>query len=138
MGRLSFSPVRGFLKGYMDLVFENKGRYFLVDYKSNYLGAARSEYSSERLTQVMTDDQYLLQYHLYTVALHKYLEARITGYKYDNHFGGVYYLFVRGMGPLLPGESREKPHGIFFDRPNIHLINSLSSLIIKGKSDEAA
>ncbi len=133
MDRLRFSPVRGFLKGYMDLVFEHKGRFFLVDYKSNHLGFARSEYSRERLTRVMADDQYMLQYHLYTVALHMYLAARIPEYSYDVHFGGVYYLFVRGMGPPVKGPGPNEPYGVFFDRPDKRLIEALCACIIQGR-----
>ncbi len=132
MDRLRFSPTRGFLKGYMDLVFEHKGCFFLVDYKSNHLGSARPEYSRERLVRVMADDQYMLQYHLYTVALHMYLAARIPEYSYDIHFGGVYYLFVRGMGGAVPGPGPYEPYGIFFDRPDERLIEALCACIIRG------
>ncbi|MEA3547267.1 MAG: exodeoxyribonuclease V subunit beta, partial [Thermodesulfobacteriota bacterium] len=87
----------GFLKGFIDLVFEADNRYYLVDWKSNYLGATIEDYNQERLQEVMEREQYILQYHLYTVALHQYLGSRLTEYRYDDHFGGVFYLFLRGI-----------------------------------------
>jgi exodeoxyribonuclease V beta subunit len=62
---------------------------------------------------------YNLQYYIYTVALHKYLESRVPDYAYDTHFGGVFYLFVRGIHPAQPGS------GVFYDRPPEGLVAAL-------------
>src|SRR5690606_27318578 len=112
IGRLSFDDLRGFLKGYIDLVFEAGGRYYIADYKSNWLGGSREHYRQPALEQEMADAGYYLQYLLYLVALHRYLGARLPGYSYERHVGGVYYLFLRGMDPAAGCE-----YGVFHDRP---------------------
>jgi exodeoxyribonuclease V beta subunit len=58
------------------------------------------------------------------VALHRYLAQRLPNYGYDRHFGGVYYLFLRGMAP-----EHERGNGVFFDRPSRQLIENLSGLL---------
>lgn len=121
IGRLVFSPRRGFLKGFIDLIFEHDGRYYIVDYKSNSLGMDVQAYRQERLALAMAAGNYTLQYHVYAVALHRYLQKRISEYDYEKHFGGVFYLFVRGMDPKAGPE-----YGVFADRPSVGLIADLS------------
>jgi len=71
----------------------------------------------------ITERGYDLQYHLYTVALDKYLQAQLADYNYEKHFGGVRYIFLRGL-------ALEKPElGIFYDRPSAEKIAKLSSLL---------
>jgi exodeoxyribonuclease V beta subunit len=121
--RLPFAPLEGFLRGFIDLVFEHDGRYYVVDYKSNFLGRMPSDYAERTLVTAMARDHYILQYHIYSTAVHRYLARRINGYDYDAHFGGIFYLFVRGMAP------REgQTFGVFADRPSRRLIEELSSL----------
>ncbi len=120
--RFTFSPMRGFMKGYIDMVFEYEGRYYLVDYKSNMLGIQQQNYHHSYLAPVMARDGYILQYHLYVVALHRYLSSRLPNYHYETHFGGVYYLFLRGMN-LSSGAD----YGIYRDKPPVALINRLSA-----------
>ena len=91
--------LRGLMKGYIDLVFRFRGRYFLADYKSNYLGGSAADYAPQRLGPVMDEHRYDLQCLIYTLALHRYLAGRIADYDYDRHFGGGLYLFLRGMHP---------------------------------------
>ncbi len=112
LGRLSFSPVRGYLRGIMDLVVRVGDRYHLVDWKTNYLGPRPEDYGPEALASAMARDLYVLQYHLYAVALHLHLRARLPGYDFDRHFGGVHYVFLRGLDPSRPGQ------GVFTDRPS--------------------
>ena len=119
INRLGFRPVKGMLKGYIDLVFRRDDRYYIVDWKSNYLGATLEDYAGKRLSNVMEREFYTLQYHIYAVALHRFLELRLPDYQYDTHFGGVYYLFLRGMDP-------SGGHGVLFDRPAPELIKSLA------------
>ncbi|MDM8558351.1 exodeoxyribonuclease V subunit beta [Candidatus Parabeggiatoa sp. HSG14] len=122
--RLEFVPVRGFMKGYIDMVFEYKGRYYLVDYKSNMLGTQQQAYHYDNLSTVMARENYLLQYHIYAVALHRYLINRLPNYHYENHFGGVFYLFLRGMNPHTGAD-----FGIYRDLPKADLINRLSAYL---------
>ncbi len=95
--RLGFKPHSGFIKGYMDLVFQYKEKFFIADWKSNHLGNHVQDYSSEKINTVMEEQYYILQYYIYTVALHRFLLSKKPGYDYNKHFGGVFYVFVRGM-----------------------------------------
>ncbi|MDP2645788.1 MAG: exodeoxyribonuclease V subunit beta [Desulfobacterales bacterium] len=126
MERLAFNPVHGFMRGFMDLVFQFEGRFYLADYKSNYLGPHIRHYHRRALVEVMNESGYILQYHIYLVALHQYLKLRVPGYSYATHFGGVYYLFLRGMDP-----EKGADYGIFMDRPREQLVNELWSRLIQ-------
>lgn len=110
------------LKGFIDLVIRWQGRYYLIDYKSNYLGPDGAAYSPEAMIQAMCQHRYDLQYQLYSLALHRYLRQRIVDYDYQHHFGGVIYLFLRGIDPAIPGQ------GIFTTRPDPALIAGLDAL----------
>jgi exodeoxyribonuclease V beta subunit len=121
---LSFEALRGFLRGFVDLVFEHEGRFYLVDYKSNDLGDHREDYQRAGLTRAMNEHHYYLQYLLYSLSLHRYLKQRLPGYDYTQHFGGVFYLFLRGIAP-----EHEPGTGIFFDRPEFTLIQALDALM---------
>jgi exodeoxyribonuclease V beta subunit len=125
--RLSFVPLKGFLKGFIDLIFQYKGRWYVVDYKSNFLGEQYQDYTAKYMADTMAEHHYYLQYHIYTVALHRLLSHRIKNYDYDIHFGKVYYLFLRGMSPHTGPE-----YGVFSDRPAAKLIKALSDLFGNG------
>jgi exodeoxyribonuclease V beta subunit len=122
-GRLAYRDVGGFMMGAIDLLFRLNGRYFLADYKSNSLGSRAGDYASDQLREVMGREHYYLQYLIYTVAAHRYLSKRVPGYSYDEHFGGVAYLFLRGM---TAGQ------GVFFDRPERSLIAALEAVLSTG------
>jgi exodeoxyribonuclease V beta subunit len=98
------------------------GRYYLLDYKSNWLGENREAYTQQAMALAMQSHRYDLQYQLYTLALHRYLRHRIADYDYQRHFGGVIYLFLRGVDGSAPGS------GIFSTRPDEVLINKMDSL----------
>jgi exodeoxyribonuclease V beta subunit len=117
---LTFTPAQGYMRGFIDLVFEHRGRYYLADYKSNWLGATPTAYGQDALGLAMAREAYYLQYLVYCVALHRYLRARLPGYTYDTHFGGVRYLFVRGMSPEAGSTL-----GVFADRPSATLIEAI-------------
>ncbi|MEM9461398.1 MAG: exodeoxyribonuclease V subunit beta [Myxococcota bacterium] len=122
--RLAFDPLRGFLKGFIDLVFVHRDRWYLVDYKTNHLGDDLGVYAPPALGRTMVEDHYLLQYHLYAVALVRHLQRTLPRFDYDRDFGGVLYLFLRGMTPQS-GPSR----GVFFDRPPKARLEALSALL---------
>ena len=123
--KLSFSLAKGFMKGYIDLIIHAEGRYFLVDWKSNFLGSRREDYGQTALIQTMNEDFYILQYHLYTLALHQYLQMRVPGYRYDSDFGGVIYIFIRGVDP-----DQGSDFGICKDRPTPDIIKALGNALI--------
>ena len=97
--RLTFSDLEGYLKGFIDLIFEHQGRFYILDWKSNHLGFATDDYAAGPVANAMAEHGYHLQYLLYAVALDRYLQRRIPDYRYETHFGGVLYLFVRGVRP---------------------------------------
>ncbi|MDJ0810780.1 MAG: exodeoxyribonuclease V subunit beta [Desulfobacterales bacterium] len=125
--QLHFKISGGYLRGFIDLVFHIQGRYWLLDWKSNHLGDSYADYDPARIRSVMAADYYFLQYHLYTLALDQFLRLRLPGYAYEKDFGGVYYLFIRGMRP-----ENEAGCGVYFDRPHPGLIAALHRLLIKG------
>lgn len=123
---LDFVPLRGMLTGAIDLVARLDGQWVIVDYKSNYLGDVLNNYDAPQLAHSMQSHHYVLQYHLYLVALHRYLRLRQTGYDYNHHVLGAAYLFVRGMDKRFPGG------GVFVDRPPKARIEALDMLLRTG------
>ena len=121
---LGFKPLAGYLGGFVDLVFQHGGRWYVVDYKSNLLGTGPADYAPERLRRAMSQHHYHLQYHLYVLALQRYLTLRVPGFDFARDFGGVAYLFLRGMSPRHP-----EGCGVFFERPSPELLHDLSDLV---------
>ncbi|CAG36073.1 exodeoxyribonuclease V subunit beta [Desulfotalea psychrophila] len=124
---ISAKKMRGYMTGFIDLVCQHEGKYYVVDYKSNYLGELQSDYSGDSLVQVMAAHNYGLQYYIYSLVLHQHLQTFVEGYSYEEHFGGVMYLFVRGMDPDIAGS------GVFATRPARGLIEALDRLIGGGE-----
>ena len=93
----------------------------MVDWKSNHLGHDPASYHADALEHEMFESHYVLQYHLYLVALHRFLRLRVPGYSYDSHIGGAWYAFLRG----IDGTGR----GWFHDRPPWSLIDALDALM---------
>jgi len=129
-GRLQFSPVEGYLKGYIDLVFYHDDRYYLVDWKSNRIGPRADDYGREALARVMRDARYGLQSDLYALALDLYLRRRAPGYCFDTGFGGVFYLFIRGMRP-----EHGTALGVHFDRPSANRMAALKNALVAKRPD---
>jgi exodeoxyribonuclease V beta subunit len=122
--RFRFDAVEGFMKGFIDLVFEANGRFYILDWKSNFLGPRIEDYGRERLGKAIRESLYDLQYTLYTVALHRFLGTRLPGYRYELHFGEVFYLFLRGIDPVHGPE-----YGVYGDRPSGESIQALSEAL---------
>jgi len=122
---LRFTPVKGMVRGFVDLVCEHGGRYYLIDWKSNHLGNTPEDYAPARLRDAMERNLYHLQYLLYAVALHRHLATRLPGYDYDTHFGGVFYLFLRGIDAARGAET-----GVFADRPPRQVVEGLARVWI--------
>ncbi|WP_430462237.1 exodeoxyribonuclease V subunit beta [Thalassolituus sp. LLYu03] len=96
-GRFHFDPLSGYLKGFIDLIFCHDGRYYVADYKSNHLGFTLADYAPASLQNAMLDHSYDLQAWIYTLALDQLLKHRLPDYQPQQHLGGVYYFFLRGM-----------------------------------------
>jgi exodeoxyribonuclease V beta subunit len=114
--------LEGIMNGKVDLFFQHEDKYYILDWKSNYLGDELHCYSNALLYNVMTENNYHLQYLIYTVAIKKYLETRLPSFDYEKQFGGVIYLFIRGV--------RENTNnGIFFTKPSLGLIQKIESML---------
>ncbi|MFA9283993.1 exodeoxyribonuclease V subunit beta [Comamonas sp. SY3] len=109
------NQLHGMLKGYMDLVFEHGGRYYMMDYKSNWLGADSTAYTPQAMAAAVLQHRYDLQYVLYTYALHRLLQQRLPGYDYERDVGGVQYWFLRGVGAEHQGLYQDKPPRALMD-----------------------
>lgn len=123
------AQLNGMFKGFIDLTFEHQGRYYVADYKSNWLGVDDAAYTEQTMEQSILDHRYDLQYALYLLALHRQLKARLVDYDYDRHMGGAVYLFLRG--------TRSASQGVYFARPPRELIERLDRLF-QGKPEPKA
>lgn len=115
--RLQFDELKGYLKGFIDLTFEHAGRWYILDYKSNWLGPTAAHYGAERLEQAIAAEHYHLQYLIYLVALRRFLRTRLADFS-DAQLGGAWYLFLRGMPQA----------GVYFARPSDALLDALDAL----------
>lgn len=113
--------LQGMLKGYIDLIMEYQGQYYIVDWKSNYLGEDACAYDSVALQQALLHKRYDMQYLLYTLALHRLLQARLADYDYDKHVGGAVYVFMRGI-------ENSETQGLIMEKPSRALIEAMDSL----------
>ena len=118
---LQFDDIQGMVRGTMDLVFSHQDKYYLLDYKSNFLGETLKDYDQAALKKAILEHHYDWQYLLYVVALDRYLKTRLPHYDYNRDFGGVVYAFLRGM-------NGSPQSGIFFDKPDWQLIQQLEEL----------
>jgi exodeoxyribonuclease V beta subunit len=132
--------LRGYLAGSVDVVLRSGGRYVVVDYKTNHLGRhgdqtsplTSADYAPDRLAAAMTHSSYPLQALLYAVVLHRFLRWRLAGYDPATHFGGVMYLYLRGLcGPDTPTVDGETC-GVFSWQPPVSLVEAVSELLDDG------
>ncbi|OED39951.1 exodeoxyribonuclease V subunit beta [Chromatiales bacterium (ex Bugula neritina AB1)] len=143
---LLFDRLDGYMTGFIDLTFRHNGRWYIADYKSNHLGYDTADYHGDALTEAMHHHRYDLQYLIYAVALQRYLKSRLPDFNYDSDFGGVYYLFVRGMpgaaspeGTSIKGSSADRSGagkasaaGVYAARPPEDFLQALDELLSGG------
>jgi len=110
------------MNGKIDLFFEHEGRFYILDWKSNYLGYRPEDYDTAGVRNAMDENNYHLQYLLYAVALKKYISARMPSFDYEQHFGGVIYLFLRGI-------RSNSADGVFTARPSRELIDNIEKIL---------
>jgi exodeoxyribonuclease V beta subunit len=116
----------GLLQGYVDLIVEAGGRYWIVDYKTNDLGPDKADYARPALARAVRTGHYDLQYLIYLVALHRHLSQTLDDYDPTHHLAGAQYLFLRG----LDGASTET--GVFVDSPDPELVTTLDLVLSAG------
>ena len=137
---------RGFLTGSIDLGFRSEGRWWVADWKSNWLGQRDSrgevircgpaDYSEAAMEALMQTNHYPLQAHLYLVALHRYLRWRLPGYQPERDLGGYAYIFVRGVpGPVagVVESAGGAVPGMLVERPPLPRLLALDALLREGQ-----
>ena len=102
---------KGFLNGAIDLVAKTGDKYYIIDWKSNNLGDDFSDYGKENIEAEMKKHNYYLQYMLYLAAFDNYMRKVDANYSYEKNFGGIRYVFLRGV------KTGSDETGIFYDRP---------------------
>ena len=114
---------KGFLKGFLDLVFRKDGFYYVVDWKSNRLNGQVTDFTAEGVRAEMAKEGYFFQYLLYSVVLHRFLKETMgTNYSWNRNFGGVRYYFLRGIA-----SGGKEP--VFADRPSEAVLDKLSAAL---------
>lgn len=124
---LGFQTLRGYLKGFIDLIFIHEDRYYVLDWKSNHLGWEAQHYKQSALEDTMFEHAYRLQAQLYLLALHRFLAYRLPDYRPEQHLGGAHYLFIRGVRPDWQTEGQQT--GICYLPPKPELIQALDHLL---------
>ena len=117
--------LEGLMTGLIDLTYRHDGRWYVLDYKSNRLPA----YDSAHLQRAMAHSEYDLQALIYTLALHRWLRFRLGGaYDYARDFGGIRYLFCRGLDAGRSGMGEAGSPGIHAQRFAPELVHALDEL----------
>lgn len=117
----------GYLTGFVDLLFRKDGRFYIADWKSNRRNGTQADFGQAGLKDEVARHSYWLQYLIYTVAVHQFLSKSLTGYKYEKHFGGIYYVFLRGVDGKQDAQGHA--NGIYMDRPELDLVKKLSGIL---------
>ncbi len=128
----SYKKIFGMMHGFIDLVFECEGKYYVCDYKSSHLGDKFSDYNAQALKKNMEGNYYDLQYLIYSLALHRYLKASLANYQPAEHFGGTYYLYLRGMTTAV----KHSAAGVYYQHVDEHELTALDKLF--SGSDQAS
>ena len=121
MDTINERNLEGVMNGKIDLFFKAGNKYYVLDWKSNFLGDTVEDYEGQGLLDAMTAGNYHLQYHLYSLAVYKYLRSRLSDFDYERDFGGVVYIFLRGV--RLGRES-----GLFLTRPDLKVVMEMEEL----------
>ena len=114
---------QGFLHGFIDLVAKIDGKYYIIDWKSNNLGSRFADYKNDSMLEEMKKHNYYLQYMLYLAAFDKYMTTVDSEYSYEKNFGGIRYIFLRGV------QSESDKTGIFQDRPDEQKLRKIQRLL---------
>ncbi|MBQ3678405.1 MAG: UvrD-helicase domain-containing protein [Succinivibrio sp.] len=122
---LAQSELSGFVKGFIDLAIKvgdgADSKFYVIDYKSNFMGISYEDYDEKSVSLNMLEHCYDVQYLFYSLAMHRFLQNRIENYDYDRHFGGIIYLYLRGM-------QKGSSNSIVYTRPKFELIEKLSRI----------
>ncbi|CAL4323056.1 RecBCD enzyme subunit RecB [Buchnera aphidicola (Chaitophorus sp. 3695)] len=120
----NFNTKHKILTGSIDLIFTFNKKFYVIDYKSNFLGKNSKFYNKKYLKKEIITNKYYIQYYLYSIALHRFLKLKLKNYKFKKNFGGFYYIFLRGI-------NQKNKNGIFFCKPKYYLIKKLNNYFFK-------
>jgi len=126
----SYKSLKGMMHGFIDLVFEQDGKYYVCDYKSSHLGDDFSDYNHEALRHNIEKNYYDLQYLIYSLALHRYLKQNLADYNAEEHFGGIYYLYLRGMSRGMSHDEVYKGAGVYYRQITLTELTQLDVLFL--------
>ncbi len=133
---LKKSNFKGYMNGSLDLVAkfdtETGPMFYMIDYKSNYLGNSFSQYTQQKILKSIFESRYDVQILFYSLALYRFLKTTLPNFSYEKDFGGVMYLYLRGMNSF-----DTKSPGQFYVKPSEALIDRLDRLF-KGINDRTA
>ncbi|GLX80454.1 RecBCD enzyme subunit RecB [Thalassotalea insulae] len=129
-----YRQLKGMMHGFIDLIFEYQGKYYLADYKSNHLGDQYHDYQPELLKIDIERHNYDLQYMIYSLALHRYLAVTLENYQPAEHFGGVYYCYLRGMS----NESQHQGCGVYYRNISVNELEQLDAIFAGSDSKQDA
>ena len=138
--RFSFEPLTGYLKGFIDLIFEWQGRYYVADYKSNHLGDHWRNYVPSALRDSMRDHRYDLQSWIYMLALDQLLSRRLPDYQPQKHLGGSVYFYLRGMGSHFckSDHNTDPDAGVCFTPVSVESLRQWRKAILPEQAQEVA
>ncbi len=112
-----------FLNGFIDMIFRENGKYYILDWKSNYL---KTGYHGKIFKEEVIKN-YELQYQIYLTASIEWLKNSLINFDYEKHFGGIYYIYLRGIGT----DKKNLNNGIFYFKPNENDFKSIKTDLYK-------
>jgi exodeoxyribonuclease V beta subunit len=122
----SYQSLKGMMHGFIDLVFEQDGKYYVCDYKSSHLGDNFEDYNYHALRNNVEQNYYDLQYLIYSLALHRYLQQNVADYNAEQHLGGIYYLYLRGM----TSDKNHSGAGVYFRKILLSELTALDDIFL--------
>jgi len=125
----TYQALKGMMHGFIDLVFEHQGKYFVCDYKSHHLGNQFEDYHQESLLNNIESNYYDLQYLIYCLALHRHLKHALENYDPNVHFGGIYYFYLRGM----TDDEKYQGSGVYYRKITSQELNHLDEIFLGNK-----
>ncbi|WDE07751.1 exodeoxyribonuclease V subunit beta [Thalassomonas viridans] len=120
----AYQQLKGMMHGFIDLVFEYQGKYYLSDYKSSHLGNGFHAYKPAALLANIQDNYYDLQYLIYALALHRHLAYALEDYDPGQHFGGIYYFYLRGM----TDDAKHAGCGVYYRHIDLQELTALDAI----------
>nr|NGX30145.1 RecBCD enzyme subunit RecB [Candidatus Anoxychlamydiales bacterium] len=116
-----FSWKKDYMKGFIDLVFEHQSKYYIIDWKSNYLSDFSKDYDTKNIEKEMSLHNYYLQAAIYTKSLKQHL--KILNKDFEKVFGGVFYIFLRGQANSH--ESKTNNYGSYHFYPDLKVLDQM-------------